>query len=228
MSGKTIAIEVLCDFDGTITNDDIGFRMIETFAGPGWHEIEEAYQRGEKGSREALDEIFRLTNVSEETLAWFVDTHFYVDPHFTGFLDICRQASIAVTVLSDGFDFYIDRMFQKFNVDVPYLANRLRVVDCTLRADYPYNSAHCGACGNCKVDYARKVKDSGARIIYIGDGFSDRCVSRLADVVFAKGHLADYCRERDIRYYPFRTFDDIVEVWKNGLIARLRNMEGKD
>ncbi|EEG77356.1 MtnX-like HAD-IB family phosphatase [Dethiobacter alkaliphilus] len=221
-------VVVLCDFDGTITNEDIGFNIIQTFAGEGWHEIEDAFQRGEKGSREALLEIFALTRVSKETLTRFVDKHFHVDPHFPAFLDLCHTKNIAVTVLSDGFDFYIDLMFEKFKVDVPYLANKLKVVDCSLHADFPHSSGQCGACGNCKLDFAKNVKKKGKKIIYIGDGYSDKCVSNLADVVFAKDVLADYCREQGTDFYPFTGFDDILNVCREKLFANLLEWEGKD
>lgn len=226
MKQNCVKVDVLCDFDGTITNEDIGFKIIETFAGPGWEKVEEAYQRGEKGSREALQEIFALTRVSEETLTSFVEANFHVDPLFPSFLNYCRKAGIAVTVLSDGFDYYIDLMFSKFRVDVPYLANRLKVVDCSLHAAFPHTSNHCGACGNCKLDYAKTVKDEGSLIVYIGDGHSDKCVVELADVIFAKGVLAGHCRERGLDYYPFAGFDDILSVCRDGLFAKLIN--GRD
>ncbi len=224
MSNKQeAAIEVLCDFDGTIASDDIGFRIIETFAGAGWHEVEDAYQRGEKGSREALLEIFSLTKVPEQTLRRFVEDHFVLDPAFGDFLAFCQMSDMDVTVLSDGFDFYIDLMLQKFSVEVPYLANRLRVVDCHLHADFPHKSEHCGSCGNCKLDYAKQVRQKGARIIYIGDGYSDRCVSKIADVVFAKDVLAEYCREQGTPYLPFSDFTDIIHACRSGVVDRLRS-----
>jgi 2-hydroxy-3-keto-5-methylthiopentenyl-1-phosphate phosphatase len=223
MTGVPERVEVLCDFDGTITNEDIGFNIIKTFAGPGWHEIEDAYQRGEKGSREALLEIFALTRVSRETLQDYVETHFHVDPQFPAFVEFCRTLEIAVTVLSDGFDFYIDLMFNKFRVDVPYLANTLQVVDCRLHAGFPHSSQNCGSCGNCKVSYARQVRERGSRIIYIGDGHSDKCVSGVADYVFAKGVLADHCREQGTPYYPFDSFTDILSVCKNGFLMEIKN-----
>lgn len=227
MNRSSFKVDVLCDFDGTITNEDIGFKIIQTFAGPGWEEVEEAYQRGEKGSREALQEIFALTRVSKETLTRFVETHFHVDPLFPSFVQLCHEAGIAVTVLSDGFDFYIDLMFRKFNVDVPYLSNRLNVVDCSLHADFPYSSSDCGACGNCKMNYARKVKAEGAQIIYIGDGHSDKCVVDVADVVFAKGVLAEHCRDRGTSFIEFEGFHDIVSVCHDGLLRNLTHTGGK-
>lgn len=222
LAGK---FEVLCDFDGTITNRDIGFTIIETFGGPGWRDIEDAYQRGEKGSKEALEEIFALTRVPRETLVQFVEEHFHVDPTFPSFVELCRNANIAVTVLSDGFDFYIDIMFRKFNVDVPYLANKLQVVDCSLHTDFPYRSSDCGACGNCKLDYATTVKANGNRIIYIGDGHSDKCVSSLADVVFAKDVLAEHCLRQGTPFHPFETFTDIMAVCQGGLFKKIDSQE---
>lgn len=222
MAKVTRRVEVLCDFDGTITNDDIGFRIIETFAGPGWLEVEEAYRRGEKGSRQALLEIFSLTRVSEERLCSFIEENFYVDPAFHSFLGYCRQSEAHVTVLSDGFDFYIDRMFARFGVEVPYLANSLRVVDSSLLAAFPHNSGRCGRCGNCKLSFAEKLKNEGSAIVYIGDGYSDRCACAAADLVFAKDVLADYCRQKAIAFRPFNSFADILEQCRSGLFAGLQ------
>jgi len=214
-------VEVLCDFDGTITNADIGFRIIETFGGPGWREVEDAYQRGEKGSKEAIEEIFSLTRVSEQTLSRFVEEHFFVDPSFNDFLNYCRRSDMEITVLSDGFDFYIDLMLQKFKVDVPYLANCLRVIDNSLVTRFPYHNTKCGICGNCKMEFAQKVKKRGADIIYIGDGHSDRCASNMADVIFAKDSLAEYCKEQEMPYFHFNNFADILDLCRSGLLDNL-------
>lgn len=218
-------VEVLCDFDGTITNDDIGFRIIEAFGSPGWQEVEEAYQRGEKGSRQALLEIFSTIHVSEDRLRHFIEGNFHVDPYFGSFLDFCGRLNVNVTVLSDGFDFYIDLMFAKFGVEVPYLANSLRVVDGSLLATFPHHSACCGLCGNCKRTYAEQLKRWGADIIYIGDGCSDRCASETADIVFAKDFLAEHCRQKGINYRPFKGFADILRECHAGLFAGLKGQE---
>lgn len=219
---ETHRVEVLCDFDGTISNEDIGFKIIETFAGPGWLEIEEAYQRGEKGSREALEEIFALTRVSEQELRRFVEENFFVDPAFADFLDYCSRMNWPVTILSDGFDFYIDLLLNKHRLNVPYLANELRVADMVLKANFPYTSSHCGLCGNCKLDYARQLREKGARIIYIGDGHSDTCAGQVADLLFAKGALARYCQKENIPFVPYRSFHDILAALREGLPVFLR------
>ncbi|MFW6437913.1 MAG: 2-hydroxy-3-keto-5-methylthiopentenyl-1-phosphate phosphatase, partial [Armatimonadota bacterium] len=49
------------------------------------------------------------------------------------------------------------------------------------------------------------------RVIYIGDGYSDRCPAMQADIVFAKHHLADLMDENGREYEDFDTFSDIIE-----------------
>ena len=46
-------------------------------------------------------------------------------------------------------------------------------------------------------------------IIYIGDGYSDFCPSKFADLVFAKNLLFQRCQQKGIPCIPFKDFSDI-------------------
>ena len=46
-------------------------------------------------------------------------------------------------------------------------------------------------------------------IVYVGEGYSDRCPVRFADVIFAKDDLLQYCRKENIPHYEYATFADI-------------------
>jgi 2-hydroxy-3-keto-5-methylthiopentenyl-1-phosphate phosphatase len=46
-------------------------------------------------------------------------------------------------------------------------------------------------------------------IVYVGDGYSDRCPIRYADIVFAKGQLIKYCQELNITYFEIDHFGDV-------------------
>ena len=46
-------------------------------------------------------------------------------------------------------------------------------------------------------------------MVYVGDGRSDFCVSSRADILFAKGALADHCAAQGRSYFPFDTFHDV-------------------
>jgi 2-hydroxy-3-keto-5-methylthiopentenyl-1-phosphate phosphatase len=46
-------------------------------------------------------------------------------------------------------------------------------------------------------------------VVYIGEGYSDRCPSRYADVIFAKDDLLNYCRTENIPCIAWRSFADV-------------------
>ena len=58
-------------------------------------------------------------------------------------------------------------------------------------------------------------------IVYVGDGISDRCPVRYADIVFAKHSLVSYCQRQNISYYRYRTFGD-VQARLEALLAQKR------
>jgi 2-hydroxy-3-keto-5-methylthiopentenyl-1-phosphate phosphatase len=63
----------------------------------------------------------------------------------------------------------------------------------------------CDVCGQpCK----RGTLPAG-EIVYVGDGFSDRCAALAADHVFATGSLARYLEAEGVAYTPF---DDLHTV----------------
>ena len=49
----------------------------------------------------------------------------------------------------------------------------------------------------------------GDVLIYVGDGYSDRCPVEYADLVFAKGSLQTWCQQNNISYLPYRSLDDV-------------------
>ena len=66
-------------------------------------------------------------------------------------------------------------------------------------------------CGNCKGTHVREETKAGEISVYIGDGHSDICGVREADITFAKDTLADWCRDKDFFYHPFNDFSHVLE-----------------
>jgi 2-hydroxy-3-keto-5-methylthiopentenyl-1-phosphate phosphatase len=63
--------------------------------------------------------------------------------------------------------------------------------------------------GNDKTFVIEEVRQPGSILVYIGDGYSDRAAAHVADLVFAKDRLAEYCGAEGIPYVPFVTFETI-------------------
>ncbi|HUZ82263.1 MAG TPA: haloacid dehalogenase-like hydrolase [Gaiellaceae bacterium] len=65
----------------------------------------------------------------------------------------------------------------------------------------------CVVCGDrCK----RRSLPAGRPLVFVGDGWSDRCASLACDRVFARAGLATYLDERGVTYEPYETFFDVA------------------
>jgi len=207
-------LRVFSDFDGTIALEDVGSHLFRTFAGSKADEIVRLLLNGTITARECLtQECGAVGSASLSELEKFVD-QFSLDPAFGVFVEFCRHRSIPVVVLSDGLDFYVERLLRKNGLgDLPFLSNHLELVEqgavTKLVPSFPYTDAECLVCGNCKRNHLLTLSGDDDIIVYVGDGISDRCPIRYADIVFAKGRLIRYCQEQNISYYEFRTFEDV-------------------
>ena len=47
--------------------------------------------------------------------------------------------------------------------------------------------------------------------VFVGDGISDRCAVKEADLVLAKDVLRDWCREHGYPYEPVKNFRDVLQ-----------------
>ncbi|HHW29743.1 MAG TPA: MtnX-like HAD-IB family phosphatase [Syntrophomonadaceae bacterium] len=200
------------DFDGTITKTDTCFLMVKTFAGEGWKEIDEMWERKEITTEECASLTFKLFQADMDDVKKLIET-VEINEHFLDFLQLCRKEGHAVYILSDGYDVIIETLFKKYGIELPYYANRMIYQD-GFEIDCPYLNPECGQCGTCKSSLMKRLKGDAEQAIYVGDGYSDTCPAGKADLVFAKGFLYRYCLEKGIPVVRFETFQDIIEQIK--------------
>jgi HAD superfamily phosphoserine phosphatase-like hydrolase len=203
----------LCDFDGTVSREDIGAEFVRRFGTGDQGGLERALERwraGEIGHRELTEvECGRLSVTEEEAVAFA--RGFALDPRFAPFAESALARGHAVLVVSEGFDFYIaDHLRRADLADVPFAANRLRFERGRTVPEFPYADSSCGRCGNCKGARARDQRRLGYEVVMIGDGLSDRCGARAADWVVARSDLLDWCRREGIPAEPFEDFGDVA------------------
>lgn len=152
---------------------------------------------------------FDLVDADTPALAEFYATA-EVDAHFLAFCNACRERAIPVVILSDGIDFYVRPVLARLGLaDLPVYVNHGERSAEGFRFAFPYCRPDCGQCGNCKRAHINRLRQAHGRVVFIGDGYSDRCAAAKADVVFAKQTLADHCRDEGI---PFRRFDSFADI----------------
>lgn len=207
-----VPFAVLCDFDGTIATTDVGSNFFRTYAGrPEWEELIEAWKKGEIGSRDCLTEECRLVRVTRDEVVSFVQT-FEIDEYFAAFVRWCDGREIPLAVVSDGLDFYIAQVLKRFGLSrLPVYANHLRFTDGGIEPEFPHFEHGCLSCGNCKGYHVREYKKLFGKVIFVGDGYSDRCALEVADLVLAKKGLAKLCKLLRKPCFEVEDFRDVRE-----------------
>jgi 2-hydroxy-3-keto-5-methylthiopentenyl-1-phosphate phosphatase len=201
---------VLCDFDGTITDDDVAQLIFDRFGSHIWWDIENRFRRGEISCKNALISEFSTIRASRQEIEGFVRNYVKMNSSFNHFAETCHRRNVAMAIVSDGLDFYINLILREIDLDgIKMYCNKAVFGDNRVRVSFPYSNPNCDKCGNCKELHLKKLKDSGNYIIYVGDGYSDMCAAKEADFVVAKSYLLDFCRTSKIPCAPFKDFSEV-------------------
>jgi 2-hydroxy-3-keto-5-methylthiopentenyl-1-phosphate phosphatase len=193
-------VRVVLDWDGTVTETD-GLHLVLLEFGD-----ERLYDAAENklGRELTLHEVIALEFSSVHAPLEHVVTWMRENVRVrAGFRDFARKHR--PLIVSSGFHELIEPILEREGVELDVLANRLDARPDGWRVRFR-GSDVCGVCGEpCKrADLAR---EDG--FVYVGDGFSDRCVALAATLVFARDGLADYLASQGV---PYETFSDFVDL----------------
>jgi len=204
------------DFDGTLSVRDTVDAMLERFAGPEWEDVEQEWLDGHITAVQCMQKQLRMVKTDHVSLEGFF-RGIQLDASFLPFYKHVSQFS-KVAIVSDGLDHAIKVAMKNAALpELPVYANKLHFVPDGIDISWPHKSPTCNA-GNgvCKCAVARDLSGGDKRVVLIGDGKSDACLAKEADVVFAKGSLIKYCEKNNIPHIKFQTFADVlakVKTW---------------
>jgi len=204
-------VKVFCDFDGTISLNDVGNEFFTRFTNGKAKKFVDLWKAGKIDSKEMYLHSVEQVNISLDQLSEFVNSQ-KIDPFFFDFVKLCETGSDQVSIVSDGMDFYIQPLLLRNELDyLTVYSNKLFWRNGKLKAEFPYYEWSCGKCANCKGYHLRLFKELGNELILIGDGLSDVCAVKEADIIFAKNDLAKYCVKNRIEFIEFQNFSDIID-----------------
>ena len=210
---RAVRLAVFCDFDGTFSVQDVGATLAKIHAGDRRPAVWARYERGEITAWEYNLEILDRLPLPEADLEAFLRT-IQLDPGADQLIAWCRKHEVPFRVLSDGFDYNLNRLQVLHGVRFAYDANHLRYQDGRWRiaSGHPNPACGCGT-GTCKRGRieAFRADHPGATLVHIGNGrVSDLCGALAADVAFAKDSLAGELEARGAAYEPFETLCDVI------------------
>ncbi len=216
---KIPKLKIFCDFDGTVTKKDVWVDALGRFITDktSFAKICDDFSSGKITSRECINrELDLVRNFDFKLFDSFIDLQ-ELDDYFQDFVIFCKENNFGLFLLSEGLDYYIGYVLNKFKIDLPYFCNTLSTQEINgttkLSCYFPYSDEHCNSCGMSKRNILiSNTNDFDKEIsVFIGDGVSDFCVSHYADIVFAKHTLASYCWKNNITYYEYKDFGDIMK-----------------
>jgi 2-hydroxy-3-keto-5-methylthiopentenyl-1-phosphate phosphatase len=193
-------VRLVLDWDGTVTERDSLWTMLDRFGDPEiFASVEGALSDGRLSFREVMELEFATVTAPLDEVRGFLLEAVRVR---AGFAELAREWE--PLILSSGFHELIEPLLAREGVALEVRANRLETAPDGWRVLWR-DPEPCPVCGDlCK---RRTLPDEP--VVYVGDGYSDRCAALRAERRFARAGLADWLAERGA---PFEPFGDLYDV----------------
>ena len=115
MAGSSVL--VVCDFDGTLVDVDVGNELCVRFAAPHWRSVIDRYYAGELSLPEAQRTCWSLIDMAIASLREQALAFASLRAGAEGLFEAAREGRCRLVIASGGFGFYIEAL----------LGDRLRV-----------------------------------------------------------------------------------------------------
>jgi len=207
---------IYCDFDATVTVNDIWDVLFRNLARPEAFTVWEKFNTREYTAAQCIAEACSTVEGADESV---LRPLFEAEPLRNGFLDFyqyCKAENLPLTIVSDGFSCYIRPILAKNEIDTKFFANTIEVNEAGgLSVEFTHGRESCRHCGACKCAAIDLTSDENDTIVYIGDGYSDVCPVKIADIVFARDMLCKMCERDGVPYHPFQDFYQVKAILEN-------------
>jgi 2-hydroxy-3-keto-5-methylthiopentenyl-1-phosphate phosphatase len=202
---------VVVDFDGTITEQDVLDEIALTFGDEDvYREVDEGLDDHSLSLNEVIRREFEPVRAPlAEVRAWVLE-NVSVRPGFRELVELARERGWRFVIVSSGFRELIEPVLEREGLaDVELLSNAVDPDPDGWKVQFRVSDV-CETCGQpCKRSTAAALAN-GTELVYVGDGYSDRCAAEAADIVFARRGLATYLEERGVPYDRFEDFHSIA------------------
>jgi len=201
---------VQCDFDGTITEEDMGYLLLDSFASEDWRRLLTEYREDRMSVGYFNTRSFATVKADKQTLLKFVRSKVKIRAGFHELLAYCRRKGFRFVIVSNGLVFYIEAILRDIGIDnIDILAAQANFTSKGIEAKY------VGPEGNeiqdgFKEAYIRSFLSKDYRVVYIGNGTSDASPAKQAHHIFATSELLTYCKETNLNCTPFADLNDVV------------------
>jgi 2-hydroxy-3-keto-5-methylthiopentenyl-1-phosphate phosphatase len=201
---------IVVDFDGTITEHDTLVDIVQAHAPDVFWQLEDDLEAGRITLHECIEREFAAVRGEHDQIVAEALAGARVRRGFAEFAAAAHAGGHRLVVVSSGFESIIRPVLEQAGVaEVEVVAHEVSFSPKGSTVEFRHGE-DCEVCGQeCKRSVVLSLDGGGGDVVYIGDGFSDRCGAMAADRVFARRELARYLSDEGIAFEPF---DDFVEI----------------
>jgi 2-hydroxy-3-keto-5-methylthiopentenyl-1-phosphate phosphatase len=205
---------VQCDFDGTITELDASFLILEEFARGDWHQVLQEHREHKITVGQFNARAFAMVRVEQKMLLRTIMRKVKLRAGFSELVDYCSKRDFRLVIVSNGLDFYIQALLDYYGLgEVEWHAAKTCFRDGNMEVQY------IGPDGKLLEDafkeaYVHYFLTQNYRVLYVGNGDSDIAPAKQAQHVFAREELLSYYEKNGLYCKPFEDFNKIIKEMK--------------
>jgi len=198
------------DFDGTLTEEDVSFAMLDVFAEGDWRQLYEQYRKSKMTVGDFNTKAFAMVKASREEMLAVARKEVKLREGLRNLVNYCQERGFRFLVVSNGLDFYIKDILGNAGLgNIEVYAARTEFNPDGLTVQYIGPEGKVLKKGF-KEAYTKLFINQGYQVASIGNGPSDYSTAALAQHVFARDGLSDICQEKKLKCQPFEDLNDVV------------------
>ncbi len=202
---------VQCDFDGTITEEDVSFSILDAFANGDWRQLLADHREGRISVGHFNQKAFAMVRASEHAMTELAKRKAKTRDGLEELVNRCHRNEFRLVIVSNGLDFYIKEILEDVGIDdIEVFAAQTEFRPEGIQVQYVGPNGDLLDEGF-KEAYTKLFLAEGYRIMYVGNGVSDVGPAQLAHHIFACSELLRFCREANIPCTPFVNLGDVAK-----------------
>jgi len=211
------------DYDGTMTTHECNEIVLQRFVGDAWRPLEAEAKADRMSHAECFDRQIGLIKAPREEFLGALVAEAEPAPGLPAFLAELEARGGRPVIVSAGLREAIAAVWSRDTLP-PVELHASGLVGAGPQGGPPYRLAFSGVLGDCprcgpracKGAALRALRRPGEPVLVFGDGASDLCPAREADLTFARGHLAERCAAEGLEWRPLADFATVwsdVDAW---------------
>jgi 2-hydroxy-3-keto-5-methylthiopentenyl-1-phosphate phosphatase len=198
------------DFDGTITEEDVSFALLDAFAEGDWRQLYNRYRQSKMTVGDFNTKAFAMVKAGRDELLKVARAEVKLREGLRNLDNYCHERGFRFLIVSNGLDFYIKEILEDVGLgNIEVYAAKAEFSPEGLKVQYIGPEGAVLKKGF-KEAYTKLFLNQGYQVVCIGNGPSDYNPAALSQHVFARDGLADICKEKKLNYQPFEDLNDVA------------------